>query len=118
MKFSIFFVSFLSFVVFVSGGPTDPEPRPDQWWIDRHVSYVENSATNGGNINLLFYGDSITEGWGGAGRQIFDQAYTPLGAANYGIGGDRTEHVLWRIINGEVENINPKLIVLKIGTKR
>lgn len=42
--------------------------------------------------------------------------YAPLGVANYGIAADRTEHVLWRIENGEVEGLNPRLIVLEIGT--
>lgn len=93
------------------------ESRNDQWWMDRHNGFVENTLNNNGSIRVLFYGDSITEGWGGEGRPTFDQYYLPLGTANYGIGGDRTEHVLWRIQNGEVtERLNPALCVIKIGT--
>lgn len=98
------------------GVPWIPEPRDDAW-LARHEGFVNNSLTNGGNINVLFYGDSITDAWRNTGLPIFTQHYAPLGAANYGIGGDRTEHVLWRIINGEVQNLNPKLIVLKIGKR-
>jgi len=68
------------------------------------------------DYSRLFYGDSITEGWGGSGRPTYDQYYAPLGTANYGIGGDRTEHLVWRINNGEVDGLSPKLCVLKIGT--
>ena len=68
------------------GGPVDPEPRPDEWWQQRHDEYVSNTNKNGQNINVLFYGDSITEGWGGAGAETFNQFYAPLGTANYGIG--------------------------------
>jgi lysophospholipase L1-like esterase len=97
-------------------GPVDPEPRNEEWWMDRHAQYVSNTNTNGQSINVLFYGDSITEGWGGAGAEVFNQYYAPLGTANYGIGGDQTQHLLWRISNGEVEGLAPKLCVLKIGT--
>ncbi len=102
--------------IFSAAGPSDPEPRPDQWWVDRHNGFVENTIGSGGAIPIIFYGDSITEGWGGAGKPTFDAEYAPLGVANYGIGGDQTQHVLWRILNGEIEGLNPKLIVLKIGT--
>ncbi len=68
-----------------------------------HNSFVQNTLSNNGSIKVLFYGDSITAQWASAGKPIFDQYYAPLGTANYGIGGDRTEHVLWRIKNGEVE---------------
>ena len=77
---------------------------------------MQNTIGSGGNIPIIFYGDSITEGWSGSGKPTFDAEYAPLGVANYGIGGDQTEHVLWRILNGEIEGLNPKLIVLKIGT--
>lgn len=66
---------------------------------------------------MLFYGDSITAGWNGNGKDTYNQYYAPLGTANYGISGDKTEHVLWRIKNGEVtDKLNPTVCVIKIGT--
>ncbi len=69
-----------------------------------------------GPIGVLFLGDSITEGWGGGGKAVWEKNYAPLDAANFGIGGDKTQHVLWRIDNGELDGISPKLVVLLIGT--
>lgn len=100
-----------------AGIPWEDEPRPEAAWINLHNSFVQNTLNNNGSIKVLFYGDSITAQWGSAGKPIFDQYYAPLGTANYGIGGDRTEHVLWRIKNGEVtERLNPVLCVIKVGT--
>lgn len=59
---------------------------------------------------------SITERWHENGISVFEQFYEPLDVANYGIGGDRTQWLSWRIRNGEVQGLNPKLVVLKIGT--
>jgi lysophospholipase L1-like esterase len=69
-----------------------------------------------GNIGVLFLGDSITAGWTKA-PDLWAQRYEPLHAANFGIGGDRTQHVLWRIENGELDiKPDPKVVVLMIGT--
>jgi len=87
-------------------------PRND--WIVRHEGFVAQAKA--GNIELLFIGDSITDGWRVHGKTIWDQQYAPLKAANFGIGGDRTEHVLWRLQNGELEGISPKVAVVMIGT--
>jgi len=96
--------------------PSIPVPRPDSTgWSDRHEQFKANTASNP-NIPIIFYGDSITERWYENGRTVFDQYYAPLGVANYGIGGDRTQWLIWRIMNGEVQGLNPKLVVLKIGT--
>ncbi len=65
---------------------------------------------------IVFVGDSITEGWEGAGREIWEQSFAPLGAVNLGVGGDRTEHVLWRLAEAPLARLNPKLVVLLIGT--
>lgn len=97
--------------------PWVPVPNPQQawmpWnWMARFQANVDNSRVNGSNINVLFYGDSITEGFD---WQIWNRAFAPLGAANYGIGGDAAQHVLWRIQNGEVDNISPRIVVLMIG---
>lgn len=59
---------------------------------------------------------SITDWWAWHGAPVFNRYYAALGVANYGIAGDQTQHVLWRILNGEVTGLNPRLVVLKIGT--
>ncbi len=63
-------------------------------------------------VDVLFVGDSITAGWD---WQIWEKNFKPLKAANFGIGGDNTGNVLWRLQHGAVGNIQPKLIVLLIG---
>ena len=72
------------------------------------------SQAKKGDIDLLFLGDSITQGWNN--NEVWRRHFGPRKAANFGIGGDRTEHVLWRIQNGELEGIAPKVTVLMIGT--
>ena len=87
---------------------------------ERHDKFVEIAKR--GEVDVLFLGDSITDAWGGEGHRggdgaaIFEKEYKPLKAANFGIGGDRTQHVLWRIQNGELEGIQPKVVMLMIGT--
>lgn len=121
MKLVILCLVFVVVVVSPAvGQPWVPAPNPQQdwmpWnWMERFHANVLNSRLYYANINVLFYGDSITEGWDYMAREIWDSAYAPLGAANYGIGGDGTQNLLWRIINGEADYINPRLIVLKIG---
>ena len=61
-------------------------------------------------------GDSITQGWEGAGKDVWEKYYGKRNAVNLGIGGDRTQHVLWRLDHGNVDGISPKLAVLMIGT--
>ncbi len=69
-----------------------------------------------GKAQLLFLGDSITAGWAGNGKEVWAKSFGQYTPANFGIGGDRTQHVLWRIQNGELEGIKPKAVVLMIGT--
>lgn len=88
-----------------------PEPR-DGAWMKMHQDFLER--TRKGDVDLLFLGDSITQGWHD--NKIWQRHYGPRKAANYGIGGDRTQHVLWRIQNGEIDGITPRLVVLMIGT--
>jgi lysophospholipase L1-like esterase len=89
-----------------------PQSRPGSW-MDLHQSFLKRAQE--GNVDLLFLGDSITQGWNGA-KKTWDRFYGPRKAANFGIGGDRTEHVLWRIQNDELKGIEPKVVVLMIGT--
>jgi len=90
-----------------------PVPR-DGNWMKRHDSF--NERVKKGNVDLLLIGDSITQGWEGSGKAVWEKYYTPRNAVNLGIGGDRTQHVLWRLDNGNIEGISPKAAVLMIGT--
>jgi beta-glucosidase len=90
-----------------------PVPR-DGGWVARHESFNKRVAE--GNVDLLLIGDSITQGWEGAGKDVWAKYYTPRHAVNLGIGGDRTQHVLWRLDNGNIKGIHPKAAVLMIGT--
>ncbi len=74
-----------------------------------------NEISKKGEAQLVFLGDSITQGWGGQ-KAIWDAAWEQYKPANFGIGGDRTEHVLWRLDNGNFDGLKPKLVVLMIGT--
>jgi lysophospholipase L1-like esterase len=83
-------------------------------WMARHEKFVEQAKLGG--VDLLFMGDSITDNWRTKGSNVWNKVYAPRHAANFGIGGDRTQHVLWRIEHAELEGINPKVIVVMIGT--
>lgn len=80
----------------------------------RHESF--NEISKKGEAQLVFLGDSITHGWESIGKTVWEKYWAPLKAANFGIGGDRTEHVLWRLENGNFDGLKPKEIVLMIGT--
>lgn len=84
---------------------------PKNDWMRKHDAFVERASK--GDVDVLFLGDSITAGWN---KDVWKERYEPLKAANFGIGGDRTQNVLWRIQNGELEGISPKVVVLMIGT--
>ncbi len=83
-------------------------------WLKRHAGFVDIARKGG--VDVLFLGDSITDGWRAKGLATWNREYAGLRAANFGIGGDRTQHVLWRLANGETEEIRPKAVVLLIGT--
>ncbi len=94
---------------------TTPVDRMGEaWWKQRHEACVE--ITKKGGVDVMFVGDSITQGWEGEGKATWDKLFAPLKAANFGFSGDRTEHVLWRLEHGEMVGLNPKVIVMMIGT--
>ena len=81
----------------------------------RHESF--NEISKKGEAQLVFLGDSITHGFDNKnGKAVWEKVWAPLKAANFGIGGDRTEHVLWRLEHGNFDGLKPKEIVLMIGT--
>jgi len=106
---------------------TTPMAREDGGWKKRHESFNARAAQGHekGDIGVLFIGDSITQGWEGAGKQAWEDHFSRLGAANLGIGGDRTQHVIWRMQNGNLDGLDnpkpagakpPRVAVVMIGT--
>ena len=90
-----------------------PVPR-EGGWMKRHE--LMNARVKEGNVDLVFIGDSITQGWEGRGKEIWQKFYGSRNAVNLGIGGDRTQHVIWRLENGNLAGIEPKAAVIMIGT--
>lgn len=91
-----------------------PQDAADSWWEDRHE--VKKRQALDQSIDILMIGDSITHGWETTGLTIWNRYYAPRNGFNIGFSGDRTENVLWRIRNGAVDNMQPKVVVLMIGT--
>ena len=83
-------------------------------WVARHEGFLAEARD--GRFDIVFIGDSITDGWRKRGIQVWNKCYAPRRALNLGIGGDRTQHVLWRIEHGELDGLKPKVVVLMIGT--
>lgn len=89
------------------------------WWLPRHqnkLDEIKHMKANGIRSEVVFIGDSITQGWEKAGANVWDRYYKKHNALALGFGGDRTENVLWRLQHGEVDGIDPKVAVLMFGT--
>lgn len=103
------------------GGPPTPANQPLARDDARHKGFLEIAQR--GNIDLLFVGDSITDWFSNprgpnpaTGLEVWNANFGPFRPANFGIAGDRTQGVLWRMQNGELEGFKAKLIVLMLGT--
>ncbi len=97
------------------GSATVPQPR-DGGHAQRHAHINAHIADRAGEVDLVFVGDSITQGWETTGKSVWSDFYGGRKAANLGISGDRTEHVLWRLDNGNLRGIAPRVAVVMIGT--
>jgi lysophospholipase L1-like esterase len=89
------------------------------WWMPRHeakLKEIRKLKEAGKDPQIVFIGDSITEGWERSGLPVWKQYYEKYNAVDLGFGSDRTENVLWRLQHGEVDGIAPKVAVLLIGT--
>ena len=88
-----------------------PSPRSD--WMAHFVRNVD--AAKHGPVNLVFDGDSITDFWPTKAPELWKN-YAKFGAVDFGISGDKTENLLWRLADGQVDGLKPKLVALMIGT--
>jgi len=84
------------------------------WWMQRFIR--KSQSAKNGDIDLVFIGDSITQRWEDKGKDIWEEYYLKRKSLNLGFSSDRTEHVIWRLQNGNFDGINPKLVILMIGT--
>ena len=82
----------------------------------RHKLLNQRATDAGEKAQVIFIGDSITQGWEGDGKEVWAKYYAHRSAVNLGIGGDRTQHVLWRLDNGNLNGLKPKAAVVMIGT--
>ncbi len=87
--------------------------RGNASFFEKHAAFLKRAAA--GPAGVVFIGDSITQGWGKV-PEIWEKAWGKYQPANFGIGGDRTQHVIWRIEEGELDKVSPKVVVLMIGT--
>jgi lysophospholipase L1-like esterase len=89
-------------------------------WIAHHATCIEKVRAMKDGIDIALLGDSITQGWGGGWdgapfNSAWQENFGRLKTVNLGIGGDRTENILWRLDHGALDGVSPEFIVLKIG---
>lgn len=93
-----------------------PQPGADIFgddrWMSQHLRFVLDCKDK--EPEVLFVGDSMVQVL--QQYELWRELFSPLHALGFGIGGDKTEHLLWRLQNGELENIKPKVIIVWIGT--
>jgi beta-glucosidase len=102
-----------------AGNPTNtailPVPRTGSA-TNRQTQVLQRAKNAPGNYDLEFIGDSITQGWERAGSNTWHQFYGQRKVINMGVSGDRTQHVLWRFEQGQLDGIKAKVAIVMIGT--
>jgi lysophospholipase L1-like esterase len=104
--------------LFAEGAADQPVPRTDQNSLTAHAQLTQKA--NQGRIDIYFEGDSITRRWGATDYPEllgnWRQNFFGWNAADFGWGADRIQNILWRLENGEIDGVDPKIIVLLAGT--
>lgn len=91
--------------------------RQNEWWIARHKAKLREISENADKIDLVFIGDSITQALERPdSAPLVAGTFPGMKILNLGYSADRTEHVLWRLRNGEIDGIAPKAAIVMIGT--
>lgn len=94
-------------------GPLHPVARDDANFQAVHAHSLRLTAADARDV--LFLGDSLTQRWSEA-PDLWQTYFGALSTANLGVGGDRVEHVLWRVERGALDRVRPRVLVLLIGT--
>ena len=100
-----------------SKSTTPAERMQEGWWKARWEAKLA-ATKEAKDTELVFLGDSITQGWEGAGKKTWEENFSKYNPLNLGFSGDRTEHLLWRLKNNEenLKKLSPKVAVILIGT--
>lgn len=98
----------------LTGPAVTPQPRIEQWWFARHAEHI--GQMKDGEFDVLMVGDSITHNWESVGAPVWKEHFADRKAINLGCGGDRTNHVLWRLDHLPKLERSPKAAVVLIGT--
>jgi lysophospholipase L1-like esterase len=93
-----------------------PVPRTDPSGARRQAFVLDRAKNAPGDYDLEFIGDSITDFWESTGKNVAQEYYGHRKIINMGVSGDRTQHVLWRFENGQLDGIRAKVAVVMIGT--
>lgn len=81
----------------------------------RHNDFLRQIKAGHGDFDFVLIGDSITDGWPKRGADTYAR-FAPWKPLDLGVSGETTEEVLWRLQNGELEGIHPKVVMIMIGT--
>ena len=117
---SVLLVAVSAAMVNAQGDGSQPVARTDENSRLAHTQLLDKARRGG--IDVYFEGDSITRRWGtsdAAYRTFFDhwtRSFFGWNAANFGWGGDTVQHILWRLTEGELDGVHPKVIVVMAGT--
>lgn len=114
---SLCLINPLSFALDTKISGTTPSPRTIEYsWMSvdtwNKMQAEDVAVAEKGGVDLLFVGDSITAGWN---WDIWQKNFAEYNPANFGVGGDHTGNLLWRLQHGDKGNLKPKLVVLLIG---
>ena len=101
--------------------PSDSTTTPDNARYEQNPELLNRCQVrlalfNDKPCDIIFIGDSITENWLSVGKDLWMKSYVPRHALNFGLSGDKTQNVLWRLNNMEVQGLKPKVAVVMIGT--
>merc|ERR1712141_597966 len=88
-----------------------PDPDGDNRWLDMHNRFCAEARE--AEPDVLWVGDSLIQDL--VNSHIWERHFCQMHSLNFGIGGNLTQHVLWRLQNGELEVLSPKVIVLQVG---
>lgn len=99
----------------IPNDPRTPESAVTPVEKSRHTDFMKQIKAAHGDFDFVLIGDSITDGWPKKGTDSYAR-FAPWKPLDLGVSGETTEEVLWRLLNGELDNIHPKVVMIMIGT--